>query len=81
MEDAAMSVTLPSAWARGMRKEADMAMSPVSTDLHSGLQFTRSSLLLVIALLLVLVAALVLAANTPWVLDQPIQPYSWAGVP
>lgn len=58
-----------------------MAMRPVSTRLHSGLQFTRSSLLLAVALLLVLVAALALAANTPWVLDQPIQPYSWVGVP
>jgi hypothetical protein len=76
-----MGVTLLSAWARGMRKEADMAMEPVSTGLPSGLQFTRSSLLLVIALLLVLVAALALAAYTPWVLDQPIQPFSWAGVP
>jgi hypothetical protein len=33
--------------------------------------------LLVTLLLLALVASIVLAANTPWVLDQPTQPYDW----
>ena len=33
--------------------------------------------LLLAALLLALVAAFVLASNTPWVLDQPAQPYDW----
>jgi hypothetical protein len=40
-----------------------------------------SSILLVSLLLLVLVAAFALAAATPWVLDQPMQPYDWAIVP
>ena len=38
-----------------------------------------SSVLLVAMLLLVLAAAIVLANNTPWVLDQPVQPYDWMG--
>lgn len=37
------------------------------------------SLLLVALLLLMLAAAIVLADNTPWVLDQPVQPYDWTG--
>jgi hypothetical protein len=33
--------------------------------------------MLVTLLLLALVAAIMLANNTPWVLDQPAQPYDW----
>jgi hypothetical protein len=48
---------------------------------HLPFEWQRSSgLLLVIMLLLVLAAALALAARTPWVLDQPIMPYNWAGI-
>ena len=47
-----------------------------SAQLHSGWQGTRSALLLLM-LLLVLGATLVLAAYTPWVLDQPVPPYDW----
>ena len=38
----------------------------------------RQGLLLVLLLFLVLVAAMALAARTPWVLDQPMVPYNWA---
>ena len=60
-----------------MGKEAAMAMRHGTAHLFSG----RQDMLLVILLLLVFVAALVLAANTPWVLDQPLPPYDWAIVP
>jgi len=33
--------------------------------------------MLVTLLLLALVAAIMLANNTAWVLDQPAQPYDW----
>jgi hypothetical protein len=36
-----------------------------------------SPLLLAALLLLALIAAFVLAVNTPWVLDQPMPQYSW----
>ena len=42
---------------------------------------TAVAWLLLVILLLVLGAAIVLAASTPWVLDQPIQPYTWTFVP
>jgi hypothetical protein len=35
------------------------------------------SVMLVALLLMVLIAAIVLAAYTPWMLDQPAQPYDW----
>jgi hypothetical protein len=55
-----------------------MAIRSGLADLRSRWQLTGGSLLLVAVLLLVLVAALALAARTPWVLDQPLQPYNWA---
>jgi hypothetical protein len=58
-----------------------MAIRSGPADLRSGWQITGSSLMLVAVLLLVLVAAFALATRTPWVLDQPLQPYNWAIVP
>jgi hypothetical protein len=61
-------------WDRGLGKEADMVTQHELAPLHFG----RQGALLVILLLLVLGAAIVLAARTPWVLDQPMPPYNWA---
>lgn len=58
-----------------------MAIRSGPADLRFGWQITRGALMLVAVLLLVLVAALALAARTPWVLDQPLPPYNWAIVP
>ena len=77
IDHAATGGMMPSAEVRGMGKEAAMAMRHGTAHLFSG----RQDMLLVILLLLVFVAALVLAANTPWVLDQPLPPYDWAIVP
>ena len=51
-----------------------MSMQHGTAQLYVG----RQSMLLVIVLFLVLVAAVALAARTPWVLDQPMVPYNWA---
>ena len=51
-----------------------MAMRHGTAQLDIG----RQGMLLVILLFLVLVAAIALAARTPWVLDQPMVPYNWA---
>jgi len=55
-----------------------MAIRPQSAHLQSWWQSTGTALLLVILLLLVLSAAIMLAARTPWVLDQPLPPYNGA---
>jgi hypothetical protein len=80
-EAAAIGRTLPPAWLRGRRKEADMAIRLVPTHLHAWWQSTGISLPLLIVLFLVVVAALAFAARTPWVLDQPMQSYEWSFVP
>lgn len=54
-----------------------MAIQPQSAHLHSWWQSSGTALL-VIVLFLVLIAAMMFAARTPWVLDQPLPPYDWA---
>jgi hypothetical protein len=68
---------MPSAEFCGMGKEAAVAMRHGIAYVFSG----RQHMLLAILLLLVFIAAVFLAANTPWVLDQPLPPYDWASVP
>jgi hypothetical protein len=75
-----MSLAMSPAKVRGMGKEADMAINEF-THLHSSRPSMGTALLLVTLLLVVLVAAVALAARTPWVLDQPLPPYNWAIVP
>ena len=58
-----------------------MTMRSGTADLHYWWQSRGGSLMLVALLMLVLVAALALAAGTPWVLDQPMEPYNWMLVP
>ena len=57
-----------------------MAMGHVPAQLQDWWQGRNGSLLLVALLLMVLIAAIVLAAYTPWVLDQPAQPFDWMSV-
>ena len=54
-------------------------MPPVQAPVFQSLWWQRwgGSLLFAVLLLLALVAAIALATNTPWVLDQSTQPYDW----
>lgn len=54
-----------------------MAIGQVPAQTQSWWQSTGRSVLLVALLLVVLIAAVALAAQTPWVLDQPTQPIDW----
>ena len=54
-----------------------MAMGHVPAHYQDWWQGRNRSLLLVALLLAVLVATIVLAAYTPWMLDQPTQPFDW----
>jgi hypothetical protein len=54
-------------------------MPPVQAPIFRSVWWQKwgTPLMLVTLLHLALVAAIMLANNTPWVLDQPAQPYDW----
>ena len=54
-----------------------MAMEHMPAHFQDWWQDRSGSLLFVAMLLAVLIATIVLAAYTPWMLDQPAQPYDW----
>ena len=57
-----------------------MSMGQVPAQPHDWFPGRNGSLLLIALLLVALLAAFALAAYTPWVLDQPVQPFDWASV-
>jgi len=62
-----------------LRQGKEIPMPPVQAPIFQSAWWQKwgSPLLLVALLLLELGVSFVLAANTPWVLDQPTQPYDW----
>ena len=57
-----------------------MSVLPVPAHLNTGWERWRSPLLLAALLILALIAAIVLALNTPWVLDEPMPQYDWTSI-
>ncbi|HET9222671.1 MAG TPA: hypothetical protein VFO07_09215 [Roseiflexaceae bacterium] len=55
-------------------------MLPVSAHPNTWWERWGGSVLLAALLILALIAAVVLALNTPWVLDEPMPQYDWTTI-